>query len=243
LQFTDPGTGYHTGYLAFTRDAEPLLLVSDAGAEPDTGAVHLVDVVDGTHVGYVAPPGTIKGPRGVAACSRYVAVSAWRSETDEQHVVHLYQCGEDRASWVRTFTLGGPRGDGAGLLALPRGLRFIEGSDTGPTLLAVAEEGNGRVSVFECGEGAPVFKQTLGEHYAGARDVEVCDDHVLVSATHHGCRLWFCAAVAGGQLVDSEGGYSSFPLLSLRDESPPWALAVSPRVGLILRNDSYGGRP
>ena len=74
--------GYYSGYLAFTTtttsgsssSARPLLLVTDAGHL----AVHLVDVVGGTHAGYVAAPGSIAGPRGVAASgvSPLAAVSA-----------------------------------------------------------------------------------------------------------------------------------------------------------------------
>jgi hypothetical protein len=54
-----------SGYLAFTfANSRPLLLVTDACQ----GAVHIVDVVSQTHVGYVASPGSLAGSRGVAAC-------------------------------------------------------------------------------------------------------------------------------------------------------------------------------
>ena len=56
-----------SGYLVFTGPVTPvtsrLLLVTDAGHD----AVHVIDVGSRTHVGYVAAPGTIAGPRGVAA--------------------------------------------------------------------------------------------------------------------------------------------------------------------------------
>ena len=88
------GAGYsgNSGYLAFvtppptagssgTASSSTLLLVTDHGHD----AVHLVDVVNQRHAGYVAPPGSIAGPRGVAACgtatSALVAISAWKKRS------------------------------------------------------------------------------------------------------------------------------------------------------------------
>ncbi len=60
--------------MAFTGPVTSrLLLLTDAGHD----AVHVIDVAEGLHVGYVAAPGTIAGPRGVAARDSLVAVSAW----------------------------------------------------------------------------------------------------------------------------------------------------------------------
>jgi hypothetical protein len=72
----------------------PLLLATDAGHD----AVHLVDVVAQTHPGYLASPGSIAGPRGVAASgtpeSALVAVSAWKRPYSGDHVVVVYRlCG------------------------------------------------------------------------------------------------------------------------------------------------------
>jgi hypothetical protein len=58
------------GCMAFT--GRLLLLTDDAGHN----AVHVIDVVDRGHVGYVAAPGTIAGPRGVAVRGSLAAVSA-----------------------------------------------------------------------------------------------------------------------------------------------------------------------
>jgi hypothetical protein len=83
MQFQFTKDVYSSGYLAFTASdnspsgsARPMLLVTDAGQD----AVHVVDVVGQTHAGYLAPPGSIAGPRGVAASgtSPLVAVSAWK---------------------------------------------------------------------------------------------------------------------------------------------------------------------
>jgi hypothetical protein len=60
--------------MAFTGAAASgtrLLVVTDAGYN----AVHVIDVVHGAQVGYVAAPGSIAGPRGVAAKDSKVAVS------------------------------------------------------------------------------------------------------------------------------------------------------------------------
>jgi hypothetical protein len=111
--FDDQG---YSGYLAFTpptrspsSSARPLLLVSDAGAN----AVHLVDVVGRTHEGYLASPGSIVGPRGVAASgtSPLVAVCAWRGWNSGDHVVVVYRgsgavCLEHQhSSWVAKSTV------------------------------------------------------------------------------------------------------------------------------------------
>jgi hypothetical protein len=75
MQFKFSCSGCPSGWLAFTGPATSrLLLVADAGH----GAVHVIDVAGRAHVGYVAAPGTIAGPRGVAARGSLVAVSAWR---------------------------------------------------------------------------------------------------------------------------------------------------------------------
>ncbi len=66
--------GGFSGWMAFTGPATArLLLVTNAGHD----AVHVIDVVGRVHVGYVAAPGAIDGPRGVAARGSLVAVSVW----------------------------------------------------------------------------------------------------------------------------------------------------------------------
>ena len=62
--------GFTSGYIAFTDGCDEatttLLLVTDNGCfRSSHGAVHVIDVVHGTHVGYVAAPGTITCPQGV----------------------------------------------------------------------------------------------------------------------------------------------------------------------------------
>jgi hypothetical protein len=77
-----------SGELAFTgaTASTRLLLVTDAGNK----AVHVIDVVHGAHVGYVAAPGSIYNPTNVAARDTKVAVSM--------------RNGRCRLPWVRKFT-------------------------------------------------------------------------------------------------------------------------------------------
>ena len=70
FKFVVPDTGLWSGWMAFTGStgstaAERLLVVTDAGNR----AVHVIDVIHAKHVGYVAAPGSIDEPRGVAAWS------------------------------------------------------------------------------------------------------------------------------------------------------------------------------
>jgi hypothetical protein len=68
--------GGASGFLCFsvpTDGTGPLLLVADAGND----AVHFVDVISGTHQGHLCSkelPGTLPGPRAVAASAKFIAV-------------------------------------------------------------------------------------------------------------------------------------------------------------------------
>ena len=74
---------FFSGYLAFTDGCDEattaLLLVTDGGGRSCCGAVHVIDVVHGTHMGYVAAPGTIRWPRGVTTRKSLAASSCWNS--------------------------------------------------------------------------------------------------------------------------------------------------------------------
>jgi hypothetical protein len=60
-----------SGWMALTGPATSrLLLLTDAGHD----AVHVIDVAGRVYAGYVSAPGTIAGPRGVAARGSLVAV-------------------------------------------------------------------------------------------------------------------------------------------------------------------------
>ena len=145
-----------SGYLAFTGStaAARYLLVTDAGHD----AVHVIDVVHGTHVGYVAAPGTISGPRGVAARQALVAVSAWKELNSGEHIIQLFE--GSGATWTLVRVLGcrfGP-GPADGQLDMPMGLRFsggVSGKDDGDDMtVVVADKWNDRLSMFRVADGS-----------------------------------------------------------------------------------------
>ena len=76
--------------------------------------VQEVDVVDRVHVGYLYPPGTLKGPRGVAASATHIAVST----TGDGSWVHLFDAGTRAKLW----SVGGSAGSGPRQLNYPYGL-------------------------------------------------------------------------------------------------------------------------
>ena len=97
--------GSYSGWMAFTGPATSrLLLLTDAGHD----AVHVIDVVGRVHVGYVAAPGTITGPRGVAARGSLAAVCAWESDdfglssetTWCDYLRAAGRCGQRYAWWL-----------------------------------------------------------------------------------------------------------------------------------------------
>jgi hypothetical protein len=115
FQFVN-ANGLGSGYMAFTDVADSCyyLLVTDAGHD----AVHVIDVVAGKHMGYVAAPGAIAGPRGVATKGCRVAISSGVSigGGGGDHVVRLFE--GSGAAWTPVRELVG------GHAFCPRGLRF-----------------------------------------------------------------------------------------------------------------------
>ena len=227
--------GDGTGFLAFTDADSPcphLLLATDAGQD----AVHVIDVVGRAHVGFVAPPGTIAGPRGVAARGSLVAVSAWKEYSSGDHVVHVFE--GSRASWTAVRVVaggfGGP-GSADGQLHGPFGLRFVGiGSELG---LVVADVGSGNVSMFRVQHGS--FVRHLATDLCVPHDVEECEGGWLV-------------ACAGSDTVEFVGGgapVASRNQLGQRGTGVtvpvqfrfPSALALVPGLGLVVR-ESIGGR-
>ncbi len=154
--FTVEGDCYPSGLLAFTTlgdaasggasPSPPLLLVTDHGNQ----AVHVLDVVNRWHMGYVAPPGTIRGPRGVASRGSLAAVTAWDSivASTGDHVVCIFE--GSGSTWVPVRVIGGPQGSGTGQLNCPLGLRFTwDGMG-----LVVAEWLNYHMSLFRVRDGS-----------------------------------------------------------------------------------------
>jgi DNA-binding beta-propeller fold protein YncE len=232
-----------SGFLAFTSPAattsassraRPLLLVTDSGHD----AVHVLDVMERTHAGYVASPGSIAGPRGVAASgtSPLVAVSAWKKWDSGDHVVVVYRGGGAVWEAVRVISVGfGGPGSRDGQLNLPRGLRF-SGDGSG---ICVADWYNGRASVFRVGDGG--FVRHMATGLSGPYDVEEVEGGWLVACgrSHSVEFLGGGDSGAGGgrpSLGKAGGGYGSGD----GEFDSPVALAVVPGLGLVVRERDNG---
>jgi hypothetical protein len=211
------------GYLAFTPPSisRPLLLVTDHGHD----AVHVVDVVGGgSHVGYLAPPGSIAGPRGVAASGTaealpLVAVSAWKYWDSGDHVVHLYR--GSGAVWEAVRVIGGGfgrPGSRDGQLKAPHGLRFNRDG----SVICVADYDNNRASVFRVGDGG--FVRHMATEVSLPKDVEEVEGG------------WLVACINGVQFVGDGGGR----IRILRNLDSRTSLVSVPGLGLVARHRFNG---
>jgi hypothetical protein len=233
------GGGWAYGFLAFTDPVSglgPLLLVSDFGND----AVHVIDVDARVHAGYVAAPGRVAGPRGVAAKGTKVAVSAWKKYDSGDHVVHLFE--GSGARWVRVRVVAGGFGrpGGAdGQLNVPYGLRFTcDGAE-----LVVADNYNKRVSVFRVEDGT--FARHVATGMSGPMDVEECEGGWLVACiVAHTVEL--VGVCVGGSDGDGGGGGGAAKLgrygTGIGQFATPGALALVPGLGLIVREAHGHGR-
>jgi hypothetical protein len=241
MQFQFRKDVYCSGLLAFfnasknnssSASVRPLLLVTDAGAD----AVHLVDVVGRSHAGYLASPGSIAGPRGVAAsrASPLAAVSAWKKASSGDHVVVVYRGSGAEWEAVRVIVgrFGGP-GAASGQLLRPYGLRFSgDGS-----AICVADSGNDRASMFRVADGG--FVRHIATGLIWQLDVEEVEGGWLVSCGHPSHSVVFVGDGTGGDgggrpsLGKAGGGYGSGD----GEFSSPTALAVVPGLGLVVREN------
>jgi hypothetical protein len=153
-----------------------LLLVADCGKR-DRNTVHVIDVVRGTHVGYVTAPGTIVWPRGVATRQSQAAVSCWEvTAPNYGPVVRVYE-GHDECTWTPVRVIVG-------------GLNGLRLTADGLKLIA-ADFGNDRVSVF-CAEDGSFLRHIAfprNEPGLGSLDVEECaidGDRAGVVVCHSG---------------------------------------------------------
>jgi hypothetical protein len=206
-----------SGYMTFTGPATSRrLLLTDVGHE----AVHVIDVAGRVHVGYVAAPGTIAGPRGVAARGSLVAVSTWKKGHSGEHVVHVFEGSGAMWTAVRVVA-GGFRGPGSadGQLHWPFGLRFT-GDGTG---LAVADVCNARVSLFRVEDGS--FARHVATGLSEPFDVEECEGGWLVACCDPSHTIEFVGGGVGRASLGEAGKQFSWPS----------ALALVPGLGLVVR--------
>ena len=218
-----------SGWMAFTGPPTTrLLLLTDAGHD----AVHVIDAVGRVHVGYVAAPGTIAGPRGVAARGSLVAVCTWKLYGSGDHVVRLFE--GSGATWTAVRVVAGGFGDpgrAVGQLWSPYGLRFTADG----TGLVVAECGARRVSMFRVGDGS--FVRHVATGLGGSPDdVEECEGGWLVACGHPSHTIEF----VGGDGV----GWASLGKVGSGDGdfNCPAALALVPGLGLVVREEGNRGR-
>jgi hypothetical protein len=209
--------GCISGWMAFTGStaASRLLLVTDAG----NNAVHVIDVLHGAHVGYLAAPGSICKPLGVAAWGTKVAVSAFVRGFSH---VQLYE--GSGASWTIGRMIGS---------MYPSGLRFTaDGKE-----LAFAHDYDGRlacVSLFRVIDGTLVRHLDTGLAHIPS-DVEECADYGWAVADWAGKRIRFVGGASDQSCLGKTGhrdGEFKFPS----------ALAFVPGLGLVVRERDNGGR-
>jgi hypothetical protein len=228
---------WYSGWMAFTGPARAatsrrLLLLTNAGHD----AVHVIDVVRRVHVGYVAAPGTIAGPRGVAARGSLVAVSAWKEDERGDHVVRVFEGSGAMWTAVRVVAggFGGP-GTADGQLHVPYGLRF---TDDG-TELAVADGENYRVSVFRVEDGS--FVRHVATELECPMDVEECEGGWLVACMGSSTIEFVGEGVGGGGV----GGAALGSLGKWGDGDGefhyPTAIALVPGLGLVVQDHARDG--
>jgi hypothetical protein len=193
-----------------------------------------------SHAGYLASPGSIAGPRGVAAsgASPLVAVSAWKMYHSGDHVVVVYK--GSGAVWEAVRVIGGGFGGPGsrdGQLKVPFGLRFSgDGS-----AVCVADRWNDRASVFRVDDGG--FVRHIATGLKWPWDVEEVEGGWLVACYGSQTVEFVCDGVGGDgggrpSLGKAGGGRGSGD----GEFSCPTALAVVPGLGLVVRDALNGGR-
>lgn len=229
-QFAYPDDHNFSGNLAFIPDSKgsgqtcttpysrQLLLVTDVGHH----AVHIIDVVNRTHEGYLASPGTILGPRGITASGTcpLVAVSSWPPDMHGTRKVTLFRRQE--TVWEAFRVIDGSR-TSQRYLAMPCGLRF----NSEGTMICVADRWRDCVIWYRVEDGV------IDRKMFNARDVEQVEGGWLVLRSDPDAVVY----------QTSRRGGESF-CLGGKDGKEwgmgcPTAFAVVPGLGLVVRD--YGG--
>lgn len=208
------------GWMVFFTESDissRLLLVTDI----DRHAVHVVDVANEVHGGYVATPGSIDGPRGVATRGSLVAVSAWGEDHEKEGEVHLFE-GTVGTGWIRKRVLA------RGQLRQPFGLRFT--ADGAGVVVAEGQGGGhiARVSVVAGTDSVARCRVTEDGDGDSCSDVEKCKGGWLTA----------CSGGDDVKYVGMDGraalGQCGEPLFR------PVALALVPGLGLVVREKTAG---
>lgn len=213
-----------SGWMVFHGDRlSRRLIFTDAGQH----AVHVMDVSTNTHCGYVAAPGTLRCPRGVAAHGSLVAVSCWTSYSVGDGSVHLFE-GSDVA-WAPLRVLA------RGLLKWPFGLRF----EANGSALVVAE-GRGCNAITRVNVEDGVFADHVARIWVG---IEEGEGPLDVEQWHGG---WLVSRSNKVQLV-GKGGRTTLGDSVHHDRGRgvlchPSALALVPGLGLVVREVHNDGR-
>ena len=217
----DYGAGAAIGVMAFTdddgEDGTPLLLVPQTRP---VQAVHVVDVTQCKHGGYVCPPSTVDWPAGVAAGRGKTAVSAHDG-------VHLY--AGRRADWTPTSVVPWPHRRRGRIDIL--GLRFFPDGDTIVALCAKEMEPRfmgpypNLHGLFALDVRRGAFNPTPLLDYImhSAVDVEVHGGHLYVSSEI------VC-------LVDATAGTARYDMGTWHYDFNAAGMASVPGVGLFVAN-------
>jgi hypothetical protein len=229
LAFTPPGDE--------TRAARPLLLVIDSRQQ----AVHVVDVIDRVHVGYVAAPGTVDGPQGVAVSldGSLVAVSTCPTGTfqgsgaigvkDDAILLYRNCGGTAAAAWEKVRVIRGG-------LNQPLGLRFTRDG----TAICVANLRYSCASLFRVADGVLV-RHVAFVPRRGLRDLEEVEGGWLLA-----CPSIDSAGYVGfGSNTDPEcrEAVPWWPRCCLTEPpANPTSLAVVPGYGVVVREFGQFGR-
>ena len=147
--------------------------------------MHVVDVAARVHAGYVAVPGSIPGPQGVATRRSLVAVTSWGVGMTGSHVVRLFEGAGSVWTPLRVIGAGfGAPGCANGQLERPLGLRFTADG----TGLTVADCRHGRVGLFATADGS--FVAQLATGLVAPVDVEECEGGWSRVASRPPWNLW-----------------------------------------------------
>lgn len=220
LQFQFAAGDGSSGGICFSPSSPRELLVADHG----NNRVQVVDVVSHSYLWDFCGPGTVKGPRAVAASSSgsLVVVSAWLYSS---HGIHVF----DSTTKAHLRAIGLGYGSDDGQLNCPYGLKVsVDG-----TFLCVADSGNHRVSVFSVGDGG-----FLGHLVTGVRDVtdvlECAGGWLFASRSSNTVEYVRGAGPHAVSPGASGGGRGGSGRSSLESVSPS-ALGFLPGGGLFVR--------